>query len=253
MIYSGLVSISFRKLSPKEILELCTKAGLEGIEWGGDIHVPHGDVSKAKEVCKMTEAAGLKTAAYGSYYYVGHEKELSFSFDQVLESAVALNTPTIRVWAGKRPSAQADDAWWNNVKEESRIIADKAFKANIKISYEYHRNTLTDTPDAADRLIKNVMHDNIYSYWQPAIDLSKEERLLSLQRIAPWLTNLHVYQWQDTQRLPLRDGIGDWQNYFGYANTLAGNRYAMLEFVKDDSPEQLLEDAATLKSLLSFR
>lgn len=252
MIHSGLVSISFRKLSPKEILELCSKAGLEGIEWGGDIHVPHGDVSRAMEVSKMTEAAGLKTAAYGSYYSVGHEEELSFSFDQVLESAIALKAPIIRVWAGKRPSSGADEAWWNKVIEQSRIIADKASKANIKISYEYHRNTLTDTPDAADRLINSVQHDNIYSYWQPSIDLNKNDRLLSLKRVAPWLTNIHVYQWDDMKKLPLSEGIEEWQNYFSYVRSLSGFRYAMLEFVKDDSTDQFLEDAATLKSLLSL-
>ena len=42
MIYPGLVSVTFRKLSPEEIVQLVVSSGLKGIEWGGDIHLPHG-------------------------------------------------------------------------------------------------------------------------------------------------------------------------------------------------------------------
>ena len=41
MIESGLVSITFRKLTVEKIIELVKEAGLQGIEWGGDVHVPH--------------------------------------------------------------------------------------------------------------------------------------------------------------------------------------------------------------------
>lgn len=57
MLLPGLVSITFRKLSPGEIVELVATAGLVGIEWGGDVHVPHGDFARAAEVRKLTEGA----------------------------------------------------------------------------------------------------------------------------------------------------------------------------------------------------
>ena len=47
---TGLVSITFREKSPEEIVGLVVEAGLDGIEWGGDVHVPHGDLAKAREV-----------------------------------------------------------------------------------------------------------------------------------------------------------------------------------------------------------
>jgi hypothetical protein len=46
MIQTGLVSITFRQLSPPAIIDLVRQAGLEGIEWGGDVHVPHGDLGR---------------------------------------------------------------------------------------------------------------------------------------------------------------------------------------------------------------
>jgi 3-dehydroshikimate dehydratase len=50
MIKTGLVSVSFRKFSPEKIIEMVKNAGLCAIEWGGDVHVPHGDVELARKV-----------------------------------------------------------------------------------------------------------------------------------------------------------------------------------------------------------
>jgi 3-dehydroshikimate dehydratase len=63
MIKTGLLSVTFRKLTVEEIVDLVCQAGLEAIEWGGDIHVPHGDPGKAQEVRSITEEAGLITAS----------------------------------------------------------------------------------------------------------------------------------------------------------------------------------------------
>ena len=43
----GLVSISFRSKSVEEIALAARDAGLEAIEWGGDVHTPHGDIAAA--------------------------------------------------------------------------------------------------------------------------------------------------------------------------------------------------------------
>ena len=66
MITTGLLSVTFRKLTPPEIVGLVRQAGLAGIEWGGDIHVPHGNLDRAREVRQMTLDAGITIAAYGS-------------------------------------------------------------------------------------------------------------------------------------------------------------------------------------------
>ena len=43
---TGLVSVTFRDKTPAEIVSEVKKAGLDAIEWGGDVHVPHGDVKR---------------------------------------------------------------------------------------------------------------------------------------------------------------------------------------------------------------
>ena len=48
MLTGGLVSITFRDLEANEIIDLVKKSGLTAIEWGGDVHVPHGDFNRAR-------------------------------------------------------------------------------------------------------------------------------------------------------------------------------------------------------------
>jgi len=251
MLSTGLVSITFRKLEPLDIVKLVSQAGLKGIEWGGDIHVPHGNVERAREVAKMTEDYGLEIAAYGSYYRVGCEGNEGIpSFAEVLETAVELKAPVIRVWAGDKGSAQADESWWQQVIEDSRRIADMAANHNIVIAYEYHGGTLTDTNNSAYRLIREVNHPNIRSYWQPPVDQDELMRMEGLSQISPWLQNLHVFHWQGRERRPLDEGRTEWTKYIEFAQTLPGHHFAMLEFVKDDDPQQFLKDAEVLKQLV---
>ena len=107
MIKSGLCSVTFRKLPAAEVVELVVRAGLDGIEWGGDVHVLHGEIDLAREVGEMTLAKGLEIPSYGSYYRVAESEKQGLTFDTVLQTAVALGAPLIRVWAGARGSADA--------------------------------------------------------------------------------------------------------------------------------------------------
>ena len=158
MIHGGLVSVTFRQLSCEEIVALVSKAQLAGIEWGGDVHVPHGEGTRAREVRRRTVDAGLDVPSYGSYYRPGqeHPPPSEASFEAALESAGALQAPIIRVWAGRRGSADADEAYWRRVVEDSLRIAELAQQAGLTIAYEYHDNTLTDTNASALRLLQEV-------------------------------------------------------------------------------------------------
>ena len=56
----GLVSISFRQHSPREILETMKQAGLTCIEWGSDVHAPCGDEDKLREILALQEEYGFE-------------------------------------------------------------------------------------------------------------------------------------------------------------------------------------------------
>src|SRR4051812_32305936 len=75
---TGLCSVTLRRLAVPEVLAAAAAAGLECIEWGGDIHVPPGDSALARQVGAATADAGLQVASYGSYFRAGPETLTDF-------------------------------------------------------------------------------------------------------------------------------------------------------------------------------
>ena len=252
MIHPGLVSITFRKLSPAEIVALVRKAGLRGIEWGGDIHAPHGDIGRAREVRALTEEAGLVVAAYGSYYRAGWSETNGLPFRQVLDSAVELGAKTIRVWPGNKGSADMDKAGREAIVEDLRRIAGLAAQVGVSVSTEFHGGTLTDTNESAGRLLAEVGHANLFTCWQPHNGEETAECVAGLREVLQKVGNIHVFHWWPTaaERLPLAEGEARWREFFRVLKTLPGERYAMLEFVPDDAPEAFLRDAGVLERWL---
>ena len=167
MISSGLVSITFRQLTPEAIVALVRQAGLHGIEWGGDVHVPHGDLTRAREVGEMTREAGLEVAAYGSYFRVGNSEDSGLPFSHVLDSALELGAPVIRVWAGTEGSVTVGSEGRKRVVADLRRITELAAKAGVRVTTEFHGGTLTDTNESTIKLLSEVDHTNLSTYWQP--------------------------------------------------------------------------------------
>jgi len=253
MIIPGLVSITFRQLSPSEIIQLVSEANLKTIEWGGDVHVPHGDIQQAESVARWTSDAGLSVAAYGSYYRLGAPDQPTF--ESVAETAHALGAPTLRVWAGNRGSAEADESYQKQVYDEAHHIAEIAKQHDLTVSFEFHDGTLTDTAQSALQLMTTVNHDNLAMYWQPPHRISIEDCTASLISLLPYLTNVHVFQWHRNhpdirERYPLQTGQSDWEIYLDYLKNSERDHSVMLEFVRDDDPDQFRKDAKILLAWL---
>ena len=106
MLTAGLVSVTFRQLSRAEIAEVMKKSAIRAIEWGSDIHVPPMDIAAADDAVEVCKKHGIVTASYGSYYRCSANED---EMDAVIASAVRLGTDHIRVWAGTKGSADADD------------------------------------------------------------------------------------------------------------------------------------------------
>ena len=252
MLTSGLVSITFRDLPPRAVIDLVRQAGLDSIEWGGDVHAPPGDVQTAETIRQMTADAGLRVSAYGSYYRLRPEADEEHSFAAVLATATALGAPLIRVWAGNNPSAEVDERERSRIVEQSKRIADMAAAENTGIAYEYHSNTLTDSLESALDLLLRVDHPNISTFWQPPNGRPPEENRAGLDQVARWVSNIHCFHWWPTSqdRHPLAVGAANWRLYLDKITTLPGDHCVSIEFVKDGDPAQFLDDAATLKRWL---
>ena len=237
----GLVSVTFRKLTPAEIVDLCVKAGVAGIEWGGDVHVPHGDLKTAREVTQRTSDAGLKVASYGSYY------RCEGDFAPVLDTALTLDTPVIRVWAGTKASADASEAYREEVAAQTREAVRLCKEAGVSLAFEYHDNTLTDTFESAKALLEAA--PGALTYFQPPSGLTLAQCADALTFFAPRVPRLHVFSWRGSERMPLKEGEAVWKKLFPLATHA---EWALLEFVVDNQPQQFIEDAATLRAWLEI-
>ena len=248
----GLVSITFRPLSPQQLIELVAKAGLKAIEWGGDVHVPHGDIARAKEVRRQTADSGLSVAAYGSYYRIGASEAKGLSFASVLDSAVALGAPTIRVWGGVKGSRDTTPSEREEIVADALRIADLAKEQGVTISLEYHADTLTDARDSARTLMEEITHPNFIFLWQTANGEGVEQNIARLHDVTPRMGNIHVFHWWPTgaDRKSLVDGEDRWKQYLDIIRATGKSRAFLLEFVRGDSQDQFLEDAATLRRWL---
>jgi 3-dehydroshikimate dehydratase len=252
MIRSGLASVSFRQLDCVAVARLARQAGLSGIEWIGDAHVPAGDLGKARAAAAASADNRLVIAGYGSYFRAGEKRADLPEFSRVLESAVALGAPVIRSWAGLRPSAAADAAYRAKVVKELVEAGDRARAAGAKLALEYHAGTLTDNDASALALARELAGSNVDFYWQPP-NHNVADNLATLRQLAPRIVNVHVFHWLPTatglDRRPLAEGAGEWSQYLA-ALDRGRDHFALLEFVRGDQPGQLLADAATLHEWL---
>ena len=248
---TGLVSVTFRKLGTDEIIALTRGSGLQSIEWGGDVHVPPGDLRKAREVGVMTRGEGLEVAAYGSYYKLGMSEEAPPPFDGVLETAVALGAPIIRVWAGNEGSEKAGRGR-DKVLRDALRTAELAAAAGVKIALEFHGGTLNDTPEGARLLWKELDHPGLCSLWQPLISLSESENDEALEAVLPRLSHVHVFHWlPNHERRPLAEGSVQWSRWLKTILIHRKETPLLLEFVAGDNPENLPVEAAALRSILA--
>ena len=245
MIKKGLVSISFRGNTVEEILDACVKTELSVIEWGSDVHVPVGNLVRAKEVGEATRAAGMECAAYGAYYKIGCDMT---DFEDYAKTAQALGTDIIRIWGGWHGSAEITPEAREKLVEETKRICAIGRDYGMTLAFECHHGTITDDPDYALDFVRDVNADNLKLYWQPNQFKTFAANLEAAKKLKPLVVNAHVFHWDAEHWYPLADGIEDWKQYVA---VFEGGDYAfMLEFMPDNQITTLPREAAVLHTLV---
>jgi 3-dehydroshikimate dehydratase len=269
MITPGMCSLTLRQLPPESIIRLVSGTRLQAIEWWGKDHVPPGSLAAAKTIGRLTKEAGLCVCSYGSYYKTSIRRPEGTPFLQILDTAAALGARSIRVWAGDQNLEKTTPDHLEGIAEDTLRIADLAAQTGCSLTFEFHSNSLTNTPENARFFADKVRHPNVHFSWQPPHGFSRAHNLAGLRTLLDRLSTLHVYHWTigsrgknlfnesqrtpvwpgDFHRHPLLDGTEDWRAYLDIARTSGRHHFALLEFVRDDSVEQFLADATTLTAL----
>lgn len=241
----GLVSISFRGHAPREILSAMQGAGLTHIEWGSDVHAPCRDEGRLRELAALSREYGVTPAAYGTYFRIG-QTPLSELSDYIRAAGI-LGTRTLRVWCGEKRGADMTGAERAALLSDCRAAARVAEEAGVVLCTECHMQTLTEDPLDTVWLMEEVASPAFRTLWQPFQWQTPEENLKNARTVAPYAAHLHVFHWRGSERLPLREAVGEWQAYLQAFTT---PRTLLLEFMPGDSLSELAAEAAALRTII---
>ncbi|MGM9637356.1 MAG: sugar phosphate isomerase/epimerase family protein [Eubacteriales bacterium] len=247
---SGLVSVSFRSLSPEEIIRAAARAGLSNIEWGGDVHLPPGDMELAHRIFGLTQAAGLQVSSYGSYFRIGVTPVEQFA--SVLATASALSAPIVRIWAYDRFLPECSGETWDDLVRQGAEIAQMAEDAGIRVCLECHNHTLTEDYHSALKFMEAVNHPALQMYWQPNEKRDFDYNMRAVKALASYTEGIHVFHWDEHKHYPLAEGIEEWRAYLSVFQEKSSKKQLplLLEFMPDNQIESLPAEADTLRYLI---
>lgn len=258
-IAPGLCSITLRALSADEVLHVAERAGVAGIEWGADGHAPPGGGAQVEALGRRCRDAGIDVVSYGSYLGFGPtDKDDRSSIDAALDTAEALGVPMVRIWSefGIGPAAPPSER--ARVTERTAAYADSIAKRGLTTALEFHPYTLTETAASANALLDALNRVDVRTHWQPDPALSNDEAITELELVKTRLAHFHVFAWGPTgidDRHPLSEGEMLWTSALEVAKRISapvpGGCYALCEYVRNDDPEQLVVDVATLRAWLA--
>lgn len=251
----GLCSVTFRQLAVGEIVELAADSNLECIEWGGDVHVPHGDIPAAEEAARQTRAGGLSVSSYGSYLFA--DEGARSQLPDVVATAEALGAPSVRVWAPFGVEPGCDPRELDRTAAALHEICSAAATHDLEVYLEFHGGTLTASAPSAVELMVRADAPNLRCGWQPPYwaATSLQEELDGITSLSDRLGHIHVYSWlPDGTRCALDTEQDRWPRRLAASLPAAQSdrfrRVALLEFLPGDDPAALGSEASTLISWL---
>ncbi len=241
----GLVSVSFRKHSPEEILKAVKGAGLTCIEWGSDVHAPCRDAERLGEIVDLQREYGIACSSYGTYFRLGQTpmEELT----DYIAAAKMLGTNILRLWCGTKSGDSMTQEERAHLFAQCRRAAEIAEQNRMILCMECHHGTFTQRPEDAVALMRAVHSPHFRMYWQPFQWLDSTGSLAVARAVAPYVEHVHVFNWRGGERFSLGSGLEDWRSYLA---VLPSPRTLLLEFMPDDRMEALATEASFLRAII---
>ena len=244
MFKTGVVSVSFRKLSVDEVIKYAKEAGLTHIEWGSDVHAPYTDTERIEYIAAEQKKAGLSCSSYGTYFRFGEQD--TEELHGYIAAAKKLGTNILRLWCGSKNYEDMTAEEQDYIIAESKKAAKIAEAEGVILCMECHKKTFTNTLAGALRLMEAVDSPAFRMFWQPSTTASVEDNLEYASKIAKYTYNIHVFYYEDGVKHPLKDGTEAWRRYL---SCFDGTQSLLLEFMYDNRVESLASEAMALNAL----
>ncbi|MBQ9748041.1 MAG: sugar phosphate isomerase/epimerase [Clostridia bacterium] len=248
----GFTTVTFRRKTAEQICEIAKRHEVDILEWGTDVHVPTPE--EARRVRALCDEYGLTTASVGAYHRIGVENETPFS--ETIEIAKILGASRIRVWLGKKSSADFTPEERTALIAETRALVDMAKAEGIEIALEFHRRTYNDGGAVSRAFLDEINDPALSTYWQPFFRETPERDFLfdddrsNLLAVLPHVSAAHVFTWDEqANRFPFARRRDEWRVFLDILRD-SPCQDLIMEFVPNDSHVQLGADIAVLRDLL---
>jgi sugar phosphate isomerase/epimerase len=254
MIRVGLSSQALLTKSPSEVLALAKAAGLDGVEWAGEAHVPTGDGAAQDRVLMETLRAGLTVASLSSLYRATPGAEQGLGFESLLAGAVRLQAPVLRVYAGALPSERLAPAEREGLQGELRRLGDLAGARGVTVCLSLGRNTSLDGYAAAAAMVGGAAHPFVRLAWEPLPGVEAAKATAALESAARGVGLLLAKRSDREGRGgPLSEEGEAWRRRLEAYRSGEGDpsmsRFVLLGRLGEDDEGRLREDAAFIRSL----
>ena len=243
---AGLVSVSFRKLTVREVCQAAKDAGLSYIEWGSDVHMPVGDPERLEEVLQLQKEFNITCCSYGTYFRLGVTP--TQELPHYIRVAKALGTNILRLWCGEKSPAAITPEEKEKLFADSVAAAKIAKDENVILCLECHANTYTETKEGALEIMEYVNSPHFQMYWQPNSIHTVEENIRYAELLKPYIHHLHVYYSANGKQQPLAYGINQWHKYL---KAFSDDHYMLLEFMPDNQVTSLPSQAKALRDIIA--
>jgi sugar phosphate isomerase/epimerase len=202
------------------------------------------DFDAVKNARIQMEKNELLCPSYGSYYRMVEKDEDAFR--AICKTSQALGAGIVRTWLGRTGSERITHEQYATLLEETKKLSAIADEYGQTLAFEFHGKTLNDNGESSVAFLADCAKENVKTYWQP-LSYSDNEKNLSL--VLPYLCAVHVFTWDDEhRRYPLADGTQQWKKYLQILKDADISTKLIMEFVKNDTAEQFLTDAAVLRN-----
>lgn len=240
----GLCSVTFRKKSVAQVVQIAKKAGIGYIEWGGDIHVK--SIEDARIVKSICDNEGIKISSYGSYFNSAEYDEAQWK--EICEIASVMGATSIRIWLGKKDSEETDDSEYVTLLDNTKKMCDIASEYSLLVCPECHDNTFNNNTDAFLRIKNDLQKDNFKTYFQSRY-FRMEYDLDRIDRTFDFIENVHLsYRDQKKEQMFRKKDSRYIDKLLDKLGSKGFDGIVMVEFVDFDSEDVFYKDIKKLRS-----
>lgn len=183
----GVASVTFRNKTISQVVEIAKNAGVEFIEWGGDVHVKTLDDARfAKRLC---DENNIKISSYGSYYRTGSSDKNEWK--EICRIANEMGASSVRIWLGNKDSENFTGSEYEELLEEMNFLCSKAKEYNLFVCPECHDNSFNNNTEAILKLKKDLNCHNFKTYFQSRY-LRFDYDIERIEKTFDFIENFHI-------------------------------------------------------------